>query len=163
MGARVVLFGYGNPSRGDDALGPALLACAEVWLGEHRDATVRLVEGFQLQVEDALDLADADLVLFVDASASGPAPFSLQRVTPARDASYTTHELSPAALLQVARDLTGTEPPPSWVLAVRGEQFALGDALSASAAAHLDAAWNELQVLLADASASAWQARLTAS
>jgi hydrogenase maturation protease len=159
MTARVVLFGYGNPSRGDDALGPALVACTTVWLAEHPEADVRIIEDFQLQVEHALDLLDADLVLFVDADAAAPAPFRLRRAAPARDESYTSHELSPESVLYAARKVSGREPPPAWVLGVRGEQFALGDPLSAAATAHLDAAWVELQALLADPRPEAWEAR----
>jgi hypothetical protein len=36
------------------------------------------------------------------------------------------------------------EPPPSYVLAIRGEAFELGEGLSTDAAAHLDAAINWL-------------------
>jgi len=159
MAARVVLFGYGNPSRGDDALGPALLACTMVWLAEHPEVDVRIVEDFQLQVEHALDLAEADLALFVDADATAPSPFQLRRAMPARDGSYTTHELTPESVLYAARKVSGGEPPPAWVLGVRGEQFELGDPLSDRAKAHLDAAWEELRVLLADPRAAAWDAR----
>lgn len=162
MSARIVLFGYGNPSRGDDALGPALLACTTVWLAEHPEADVTLVEDFQLQVEHALDVNQADLVLFVDADAQGPAPFHLERVQPARDSSYTTHELSPAAVLHVAREMSGRLPPPAWVLGVRGEQFALGDPLSEPAQSNLAAAWTEVRELLMHPSVDAWDARAAA-
>ena len=106
MAPRVVLFGYGNASRGDDALGPALVACAQVWLGDHPEADVSVLEDYQLQVEHALDVADADMILFVDADASCRAPFCLRRVTAARDESYTSHELSPEAVLHVVREIT---------------------------------------------------------
>lgn len=159
MPARVVLIAYGNPSRGDDALGPALLGRAELWLAEHPDLDVSLVEDFQLQVEHALDLADADLVLFIDADATGPAPFSLRRVVAARDDTYSTHELSPEAVLHVARLVTQRAVPAAWLLGVHGVQFALGDTLSAAAAGHLEAAWAELRRLLLDPRPDAWDAR----
>lgn len=159
MTARVVLLGCGNPSRADDALGPDLLARATAWLTGRPDLDVRIVEDFQLQVEHALDVADADLVLFVDADAGASAPFCLRRTKPSRDSSYTTHELSPEAVLHVAREVTGREPPPAWVLGVRGEQFELGAPMSVAAHGHLEAAWDELLELLDDARPSAWDAR----
>ncbi|MHB8839906.1 MAG: homospermidine synthase, partial [Gemmatimonadaceae bacterium] len=120
---------------------------------------VHLVEDFQLQVEHALDLADADLVLFVDADASAHAPYVLRRTRAARDSSYTTHELTPEAVLHVAREITGREPAPAWVLGVRGESFRLGDAMTVNALGHLEVAWDELLELLDDPRVGAWDAR----
>jgi hydrogenase maturation protease len=157
--AHVVLLGCGNPSRGDDALGPALLARVRQWLVERPDLDVRIVEDFQLQVEHALDLVDADLVLFVDADASAHAPFCLRRTKADKDSSYTTHELSPEAVLHVAREITGRAPPPAWVLGVRGESFALGEHMSTNALGHLEVAWDELLELLNDPRPGAWDAR----
>lgn len=159
MTARVVLLGCGNPSRGDDALGPHLLARAGDWLIGRSELDVRIVEDFQLQVEHALDVADADLVLFIDADAGATAPYCLRRTKPSRDNSYTTHELSPEAVLHVAREVTGREPPPAWVLGVRGEQFELGAPMSVAAHAHLEVAWDELRELLDDPRVKAWDAR----
>ncbi len=158
MGA--VVLGYGNPSRGDDALGPRLLERAEAWLAEHPELAVATVADFQLQIEHALDLEDRDLALFLDADASCPDAFAFAPVGPGRDASYSTHELSPSAVLDVFRALEGHAPPPAYVLSVRGERFDLGEPLSPSAEAHLEAAWAFLQELLADPRPEAWTARL---
>lgn len=159
MTAHVVLLGYGNPSRGDDALGPALVERVRQWLVERPDLDVKVVEDFQLQVEHAADLADADLVLFVDADASAHAPFCLRRTREERDASYTSHELSPEAVLYVAHQLTGRKPPPAWVLGVRGERFKLGEPMSTNAHGHLEVAWDELLELLNDPRPAVWDAR----
>lgn len=148
MTGRIVLFGYGNPSRGDDALGPMLLERAETWLVGHPNLTVEPVADFQLQIEHVIDLQGRDLALFLDADMSCRRPFSFTRVLPDQDACFTTHELSPAAVLQVYREVMGQEPPPAYVLGVRGERFELGEPLSAEAAQHLDAAWDFLQQVL---------------
>lgn len=137
----LLVIAVGNPSRGDDALGP--LAAAR--LRERVECErVEILEAFQLAPEHALDLADRRRVLFVDASVSAPAPFTLGVVVAAPDGSATTHALSPAAVLDVARRI-GVSAPPCAVLAIRGESFELGDALSAAARAHLDAALETLE------------------
>ena len=41
----------------------------------------------------------------------------------------------------------GEEPPPAFVLCIRGETFELGEALSAAASRHLDAAFSLLNSL----------------
>lgn len=146
---RVLIFGYGNPSRGDDGLGPALL--------EQLDGCDRLTD-FQLQVEHALDLKDRDLVLFVDASVSCPEPFQLTRLQPARDTSYTTHAVSPAAVLEVYRQLHGEEPPPCYLLSIRGESFELGEDLSPQALDRLEQARELVTRLLAEPDAETWDA-----
>ena len=156
MGTRIVLFGTGNPSRGDDALGPLLLERAVAWLSGQPGLEVDAVADFQLQVEHALDLQGSGLALFLDADVSCAGAYALRRVVPCDDQSHTTHELSPGAVLLVCRRVIGEEPPPAFSLGVRGERFELGEPLSASAARHLDAAWTCLQQLLLDGRPEAW-------
>ena len=47
--------------------------------------------------------------------------------------------MSPAAVLATYHAVVG-DPPEAYVLGIRGERFELGEGLSASAEAHLDAA-----------------------
>lgn len=136
-----LVFGWGNPSRGDDALGPLVVEAVQDW----GVPGVECLTDFQLQVENALDLRDRDRVLFVDASASAPAPFEVGRLEARRDDSHTTHELSPEAVLSVYREVLGGEPPPTWLLGIRGEVFDLGAPLSATAGEHLAAALSWLR------------------
>jgi hydrogenase maturation protease len=140
--APTLIFGWGNPSRGDDALGPALLDAIEALRDTHPHwGPVDLLTDFQLQVEHALDLEGRDRVLFVDASsAPGDAPFRAERITPAKDASFTSHALSPQGVMHVYAEIKGREPPPCTLLAIAGEAFELGEPLSNAAKVHLDAA-----------------------
>lgn len=131
----ILIIGIGNPSRGDDALGPMLIEQME----ELRLPDIELLTDFQLQVEYALDLRDRREVIFVDASLNAAPPFSFTPVFAADDSSYSSHALSPGAVLLAYQKLFG-EPPPAFVLAIRGEAFELGASLSASASAHLAAA-----------------------
>lgn len=154
---RVVVFGYGNPSRGDDGLGPALAGRLAGWAAAVADrCELEVIEDFQLQVEHALDLEDRDLALFLDASVAAAAPWTFRRLRPQADPTTTTHELSPAAVLQVYRDIHGSPPPPSYLLSVRGLSFGLGAPLGPEARRHLESAWLLLQRLLEDPSREAW-------
>jgi hydrogenase maturation protease len=158
MVSGTVVFGYGNPSQGDDALGPMLLERLETWLEGHPELAVIPVADFQLQIEHALDLQGADLALFLDADMSCASPFALRRAVPSQDTSYSSHALSPEAVLHVCREVNGTEPPPSFILSIRGERFELGEPLSAAAASNLEAAWTFVQKLLRDGRAETWEA-----
>jgi hydrogenase maturation protease len=146
----ILIFGWGNPSRGDDALGPSLIGRIEAARPRHPEwGEVMLLTDFQLQPEHALDLEGRECVLFVDASVSCTAPYAFGRLLPERDIGYTTHAMKPAALLAVFRQVTGREPPPAWLLTVRGESFELGEPFSDGARAHLDAAVGFVESLLA--------------
>jgi hydrogenase maturation protease len=138
--AHILVFGYGNPARGDDALGPSLIERLEVRRGGGELEDVELLTDFQLQIEHALDLVGRRCVIFADAASWGPKPFAFGRVRPADVAGYTSHAMSPGAVLQVYGQVTGNAPPPTWLLAIRGFAFDLGEPLSDSAEANLRAA-----------------------
>lgn len=143
MTAPVLVFAWGNPSRGDDALGPEFAARFEAALAQPiARGEVEVLTDYQLQVEHALDLAGRRLVLFVDARAGGASPWTLGHVRPARDGSFTTHALSPASLLHAYESVMHAAAPDSWLLTIRGEQFELGMPLSVAARHNLDAAFD---------------------
>lgn len=158
MIAPLLIFAYGNPSRGDDALGPLLLERLEAL----NFPGVELLTDFQLQVEHAIDLQGREQVLFVDASVSCPPPFEFFRLSAVKDRSFTSHAMSPAALLQAYQELYG-KAAPAWLLAVRGERFELGEPLSPAAAGNLEAALVLVQELVLNRSEEAWGRSETSS
>jgi hydrogenase maturation protease len=140
--APVLIFTYGNPSRGDDALGPAMFAMLEA----HQRGTggldgVDLLTDFQLQIEHAVDLENRRCVLFIDAGVACREPFELKRLQPARDDSFTTHAMSPAAVLAVYQQINHSEPPVAFLLTIRAYEFELGHAISAAAGKNLRLAY----------------------
>lgn len=151
----LVIYAVGNDSRGDDALGPLLLQRVE-GLNLPRLHTVL---DYQLQIEHALELDGRGLALFLDAGQGTPAPYHFYPTQPAIGSSFTTHTLSPEALLAVYQRVEGRLPPPAFVLCVRGEGFELGAPLSQTAATHLEEAWAFLRGLLAQPDADSWRAR----
>ena len=138
--APVLVLAVGNPSRGDDAIGPELAARLEA----AALPGLEVITEFQLQVENALDLAGSSRVIFLDAGTGTPAPYELRLLAAADDFLHTSHAISPEAVLATYRRVTGEPPPEAWVLCVRGESFELGESLSEPAAANLEAAWREL-------------------
>ncbi|OIQ97144.1 hypothetical protein GALL_208440 [mine drainage metagenome] len=146
MSKRLVVFGYGNPARGDDALGPLLLARLEA-APPPPGLTLTLVEDFQLQIEHALDLDGADLALFLDAGTGTPAPFLFSEIAASGQLghSHTSHALSPQAVLDVFITIRHRPPPPAFLLCPRGARFELGEPLSPEGEHNLDQAWNFLQ------------------
>jgi hydrogenase maturation protease len=137
MTAPLLVFGWGNPSRGDDALGPLFVEHLRARLADDFAGQVEFLDDYQLQVEHALDLLGRRRVLFVDASLDCAAPFEATALQAARDASFTTHAMSPASVLQVYRDLYRAEPPACTQLAIRGTDFGLGEPAGDAALANL--------------------------
>ncbi|OGT90577.1 MAG: hypothetical protein A2514_13030 [Gammaproteobacteria bacterium RIFOXYD12_FULL_61_37] len=147
-----LIIGIGNPSRGDDALGPRCIERLEAMALPG----VELLTDFQLQVEYALDLQGREQVIFIDAAASGPEPFLYGPVAAMEDVSYSSHALSPGALLHAYQKLYG-EPPPACVMAIRGYGFELGEGLTEQAAGNLEAALAALTETMGCGSASGRQ------
>jgi hydrogenase maturation protease len=158
MSERLLIFGYGNPSRGDDALGPELLARLEAEREGRPDwEGIEIQTDFQLQIEHALDLEGRGLALFIDASVSCPAPFAFARVLPEEDRTYSSHALSPAAVLRVWEQVKGVPPPPTYLLTLRGYSFELGEPIGEAARANLEAAFRFAAALCNNRSAARWE------
>ena len=135
--APVLVLAIGNPSRGDDAVGPLLADRLE----RARLPGVEVLVEFQLQVEHALDLQGRRRVIFVDACVDGTSPVTLRPVQAAAGFGHTSHALAPEQVLETYRCVLGDGAPPAWLLAIEGKEFELGAGLSASAQAACDRAW----------------------
>lgn len=156
MSAPVAIIAIGNRSRGDDAAAPMLLDRLRAWLscrGLHN--AFALVEEYQLQVENALDLEGRRLALFVDASLRTRGAVTLEEVVerPGRAAS---HALEPAAVLDVFRRITGASPPAAFVMGLSASGFELGASPSARSVAAMREAWPLLQAMARDPRRCAW-------
>lgn len=140
----MLLFGFGNPGRVDDGLGPTAAQAIER-LGIQG---VNVDADYQLTVEDSLAAAQHEAVVFVDAASEGPEPFDFRRLRPARGASFSSHSVRPEGVLALAAELFGRSPA-GYLLAIRGYEFdRLAEGLSPQAEANLRAALEFLEPLL---------------
>jgi hydrogenase maturation protease len=141
---KILIIGYGNPLRGDDAIG---------WLAA-RDLSqtvsspdVEVLMCHQLTPELADNLQHCDAVLFIDARRDGePGELRVERISPRTDPPNFSHEISPAALLQLCNQLSGKSPA-AFLVSLCGECFELKEGLSSRATAgfpHLMALVNQL-------------------
>jgi hydrogenase maturation protease len=127
----ILLYGYGNPGRGDDGLGPALAAAIED-LGL---PGIAVDANYQLTVEDAAEMPQYTAVIFADAAVEGPAPFFFSRIDDSSTGrlGWTSHSMSPVQVVALARDMFGSKAP-AYALGIRGYAFGeLGEGLSAEA------------------------------
>lgn len=144
MTQAILVFTYGNPSRGDDAIGPAVY---EQLLAEPLPDTEVLTD-FQLQIEHTQDLIGRKAVIFVDASLSGKSPYAFYPIQADKDYSYTTHAMSPETILSVYEQVNEQPLPAAFMLSVRGYEFELGHPLSVAAQQAMQQAVNFLRKIV---------------
>ena len=129
---RVLVLGYGNPGRQDDGLGPAVAAAIEAldWPG------VTVCDNYQLVIEDVVDIAEHDVVWFVDAARDGGEPYELRRLSPTFDVTFTSHLVKPGTLLAIAGHYYGKSPE-AYLLGIRGYEFEFLEGLTDRARSNL--------------------------
>jgi hydrogenase maturation protease len=98
--AKVLLFGYGNPGRLDDGLGPAFI---EAFEGRDLE-NVTLDADYQLTVEDAAAVAQHDVTIFIDASVNGAEPFFFEKLDPKSSATFSSHSVEAGGILGQAQE-----------------------------------------------------------
>jgi hydrogenase maturation protease len=131
----ILILGYGNTLRGDDAFGPRV---AELLLGRVQDPSVEILSLHQLTPELMEPLSRAALAIFIDAAAVGePGAIVERRLDPAAAPAAFTHHATPEGLLAGARALYGCAPE-AVLISVAAADFGLGAELSPAVSSHLD-------------------------
>jgi hydrogenase maturation protease len=115
---KVLLIGYGNPARGDDALGPAVAEIIE----QKKIPGVAVDSDYQLTVEDSAQVAENDVVIFVDASTDCAEPFCFEPLTAKESSGFSSHSVEPAEVAALAEKLFNS-PAKCFVLGIRGYDF----------------------------------------
>lgn len=141
----ILVYGYGNPGRQDDGLGPALVGMLE----EEGIPGVETDCNYQLQIEDAEAVSRFDAVVFVDASMDGKEPFSFGGLEPSAEIAFTTHAMSPASVLALCHELY-QKPVPAFLLGIRGYRWEPVEGLSDAARENLEEAFRFLQSKLVE-------------
>ena len=128
-----LLIAIGNDARQDDGLGWAFAD----GLKETKAFPGQLFYCYQLQIEDAELISNYPLVVFVDATTEPlPMGYALEKVSPENDFTFTTHALTPMAVLFLCQDLFGQQPE-AYVLKIRGSHWELETGLSKVGKEHL--------------------------
>ncbi len=153
MNKPILVFGYGNLSRGDDALAPLLLEHLENKADLNQ---VEILSDFQLQIEHSLDLKNRSQVLFIDASVNCQSAYNFTQLQAIKDKSYSTHAMNPTELLQVYQTIIHQSAPPCFLLSIQGINFELGETLSPQAEDNLLLALVFTQQLLNNPSLDFW-------
>lgn len=141
----ILVYGYGNPGRKDDGLGPAFIQLLDEWLIENPQHQISTDSNYQLNIEDAAAIADKEVVVFVDASLEEDiGAFSLTKVE-ASDAKveFSMHAVSPSFVLDLCKKIYDKSPE-TWLLHIRGYDWDFIENLSDQAEKNLYAAFQFL-------------------
>jgi len=140
-----LILGLGNPLRADDGFGWRL---AERLAEAELPAGVEVIAYHQLTPELAEMLRGVALVIFLDVEIGVP-PGVVRSVpvTPASSAEAFSHQLNPAALLALARQLYG-QAPAAYAVSVGAADLGYGTALSDTVEAALPEALEAVVALL---------------
>ena len=141
----IFFYGFGNPGRQDDGLGPGIIEEIE----KLKCADVDTDANYQLQVEDAEEMARHDLVVFIDASMKGEGAFTVRKVSPVSSLGFTSHVVSPESLLLICRDVFGKSPD-TWVIGIRGYEFEFTEGLTERARINFQKALDFIIILLSE-------------
>ena len=117
----VLVIGYGNPIRGDDAVGPMAAERLERVVSSDK---VQVLSRHVLTTELIVEVSEATLVIFIDAATDGPIGEVLCRPLTGdpHTAASMAHFFEPRELLAGARELYGHQPE-SFLVSVRGMSF----------------------------------------
>jgi hydrogenase maturation protease len=100
---------------------------------------VTAYDNYQLNIEDALEVAAHDVVWFVDAAATGVTPYAVSALAPIGKVEFTSHIMHPQTILAIAQQCYG-KTPPAFLLGIRGYEFEFIEALTPAALGNLEAA-----------------------
>lgn len=140
----VLVIGFGNPAREDDALGPAAAAKVEALCIDG----VTVDSDYQLTVEDAASVAAHDTVVFIDATVEGDKPYSFTRIVPKVSGSLSSHSVAPEEVIALAEELFCVTPN-AYILGIRGYSFAMfTETMTGEAECNLDEALKFLEPML---------------
>jgi len=116
----ILIIGYGNSLRGDDAVG---LQIAQAMSQSLKSSDIHVLIANQLMPELVDPIHTAALVVFIDACiGSVPGEVRHENVEPQEEVGSFTHNVSPASLLGAARSLYGTVPA-GVLISIVGSQF----------------------------------------
>ena len=128
-----LLIAIGNSARRDDGLGWAFKEQIEklgLFKGE-------MINRYQLQVEDAELISHYPRVIFVDATENYfTQGYVWEKTRPLNEFSFTTHALSPEAILFICQDLY-ERCPEAYTLKICGRSWSLKTGLSKHAKINL--------------------------
>jgi hydrogenase maturation protease len=145
--SHVLIVAYGNPMRCDDGLAWRAATALE---GKFFSSQVEIVRSHQLAPELAETVSRCEAVIFVDAAPAGnglPGEIRCAQVSLPEAPPRFSHQLSPDAVVALARQLFGARPE-AFSVTLTGHCFDHGESLSPVVTAALPALVARIEALI---------------
>ncbi len=148
---RALILGCGNSLRGDDAV--ALHVVRELRAGLCEPETV-IQASTQWTPEQAEPISEADVVIFIDASAVlSTGAVQSRRISPKPEApSSFSHSCSPEGLLALAKQLYGNVPSGAFLITIGAQSFEFSEELSETVKLAIPEALAQIKAILSGVS-----------
>ncbi|MFP4059850.1 MAG: hydrogenase maturation protease [Bacteroidales bacterium] len=140
---KILVYGYGNPGRQDDGLGVLLAEKIEKWARNNHFTNIITDSNYQLNIEDAAEISNSDVVVFADASMEDIPGHCMTEVEPSPKVEFTMHSVSPGFVVNLCRQIYG-KVPACYLMHIRGYEWELKESLTRKAKINLEAAFEFL-------------------
>lgn len=136
---RILVYGYGNPGRQDDALGVMLSEEIDSWVKEENYSEIDTDQNYQLNIEDAFKISQYDIVVFADASINDIESFQMDLVVPDTKSDFSMHSVSPSFVTGLCFEVFNKKPI-IYQLQIKGYKWVFMEKISRRAKNNLSTA-----------------------
>jgi hydrogenase maturation protease len=137
--SNILIYGYGNPGRQDDGLGPLMAESINTWAKNNKHEFIQTDSNYQLNIEDADNIAPYDIVIFVDASIEDKQSYAFNEIHPSDEVNFTMHTCSATYILHLCESMYNKRPK-TYMLSIKGEEWQMKEGLSQAAQINFDKA-----------------------
>lgn len=147
---KILIYGYGNPGRQDDGLGNLFIEETEKWAIAEGLDNLSFDSNYQLNIEDAANISEHDIVIFVDASLETIEDFLLTKITPSPKVEFSMHSVSAAFVVKLCNDIY-SKTPHCYLLHLKGYEWDFKPGLTPKAIENLKKALEFMKPLVKNA------------
>lgn len=144
---KILIYGYGNPGRQDDGLGNLFVELTEKWAKDEGLTNLCFDSNYQLNIEDAANIAAYDIVIFVDASLETIEDFVLTEIVPSPKVEFSMHAVSAAFVVKLCNDIY-EKTPKSFLLHLKGYEWDFKTGITPKALDNLNRAFEFMKPLI---------------
>jgi len=122
---KILFYGYGNPGRQDDALGVLFVDEMEKWVKAQKIENISFETNYQLNIEDAEEISNYDLVIFSDASMEPIEGFEFSKVERSNaQVEFTMHAVSVSFVVDLCYKIFN-KVPDAYLVHLKGYEWDL--------------------------------------